>query len=422
DSPNFPTAHPLQPVRDEIDGVSPNAFISKVNASGSALVYSTYFGNAVNTNQPDITSAERQGLGIAVDGAGNAHIVGTTGSRTFPTRNPIEPFLLGGGSEAFVGKISATPSDVSIFPLHTDFLRPQPVGVASDPQISILSNASNATLTITSINVTGANRSDFSQTNNCGTSVPAHTSCSISVTFTPTATGNRSGTVSIVDSSPAQAISLTGVGLLFTVTKVSSSRNPSGPGDAVTLNATVSSPSGGTPTGTVYFNQGDNSLANKTLVDGRTSFTTRALPIGQDVVTANYSGDSNYGFSGATLTERVLEANTTTVLTSSPNPSFVGQAVKFIATITSSSGTPPDGEPINFSNDLKTYATAPLKAGKASIEISSIPAGAPTIKATYPGDNTFDTSSASIKQVVNRYATSTRVTSNANPSPLAATV
>jgi large repetitive protein len=170
------------------------------------------------------------------------------------------------------------------------------------------------------------------------------------------------------------------------------------------------------------FDQGDNSLANKTLLDGKVSFTTHALPIGQDVITANYSGDSNYGFSSATLTERVLAANTTLALTSSPNPSFVGQAVKFVATITSNSGTPADGETITFGNDTRIYATALLKAGTASIDITSIPAGTPTIKATYPDDNTFDASSASLKQVVNRYATSTRVTSNANPSPLGTVV
>ena len=96
--------------------------------------------------------------------------------------------------------------------------------------------------------------------------------------------------------------------------------------------------------------------------------------------------------------------------------------MKFVATITSNSGTPADGETITFGNDTRIYATAPLKAGTASIDITSIPAGTPTIKATYPGDNTFDTSSASLKQVVNRYATSTRVTSNANPSPLGTVV
>ena len=94
------------------------------------------------------------------------------------------------------------------------------MGIASAPQVSTLTNATNAALTITSINVTGPNASDFAQTNNCGTSVPVGGSCNITVTFTPSATGTRTAAVSVTDSDPTspQTLPLTGAGVLPAVT------------------------------------------------------------------------------------------------------------------------------------------------------------------------------------------------------------
>jgi hypothetical protein len=87
----------------------------------------------------------------------------------------------------------------------------QTVGVTSTAQNVTLSNPGNATLTITSIATSG----DYAQTNNCGTSLAAGGSCNISVTFTPTVTGTRTGTLSVTDNAPAspQTASLTGVGV-----------------------------------------------------------------------------------------------------------------------------------------------------------------------------------------------------------------
>ncbi len=61
---------------------------------------------------------------------------------------------------------------------------------------------------------------DYSQTNNCGTSIAASANCTINVTFTPAATGTRTGyiTVSDTDSSNLQTVNLTGTGQLPTST------------------------------------------------------------------------------------------------------------------------------------------------------------------------------------------------------------
>jgi hypothetical protein len=89
----------------------------------------------------------------------------------------------------------------------------QAVGTTSTAQAVTLTNSGNATLTITSIAVTGTNASDFAQTNTCGSSVAAGANCAISVTFTPTARGNRSASLTITDNAAnnPQAVGLTGI-------------------------------------------------------------------------------------------------------------------------------------------------------------------------------------------------------------------
>jgi hypothetical protein len=96
----------------------------------------------------------------------------------------------------------------------------QTVGFVSTAQGVTLTNTGNIALAVPSILITGANPNDFHQTNNCGTSVAAGSSCTISVTFKPTTTGTRSASVSITDNAPnsPQTVSLGGTGVLPAVT------------------------------------------------------------------------------------------------------------------------------------------------------------------------------------------------------------
>jgi len=91
-----------------------------------------------------------------------------------------------------------------------------PLGSSGGPFQLELINTGTATLTITSISITGANSGDFTQTNNCGTSLAASGgNCAISLTFTPLAAGARTATLTIIDnaSSSPQTSVLTGNGL-----------------------------------------------------------------------------------------------------------------------------------------------------------------------------------------------------------------
>ena len=90
----------------------------------------------------------------------------------------------------------------------------QPVGTKSLPKKITLSNKGSVAVTITKISLAGADAADFAQTNTCGKSVAAGSSCSITVTFTPSIKGKRTGDLSVSDNgggSP-QTASLSGTG------------------------------------------------------------------------------------------------------------------------------------------------------------------------------------------------------------------
>ena len=94
-SANFPTMNPFQATA----GGGGDAFVTKLNAAGEALVYSTYLG----------ASGDDVGKGIAVDGAGNTYVTGNTNSIDFPTKNPFQG-KFGGNFDAFVTKLNAEGS------------------------------------------------------------------------------------------------------------------------------------------------------------------------------------------------------------------------------------------------------------------------------------------------------------------------
>jgi hypothetical protein len=88
-SSDFPTAHPLQPNAGGPYDYPQDAFVAKISADGSTLLYSTYLGG----KHTDIA------YGIAVDSLGNAYVVGTTDSADFPTTPTVFNTLCGGDGE-----------------------------------------------------------------------------------------------------------------------------------------------------------------------------------------------------------------------------------------------------------------------------------------------------------------------------------
>jgi uncharacterized repeat protein (TIGR01451 family) len=88
-------------------GVYDDAFVAKLNSTGTGLLYATYLGG----------SGTDSGKGIAIDGTGQAYITGETNSANFPTRAANQSTLKG-GSDAFTAKLNASGSDLIFSTYH----------------------------------------------------------------------------------------------------------------------------------------------------------------------------------------------------------------------------------------------------------------------------------------------------------------
>jgi hypothetical protein len=178
-----------------------DAFIAELNPAGSALAYATYFGG----------DATDTGLGIALDSKANIYMVGRTYSPDLPvTPGTIQPGFIG-DTQAFIVKF-VTGDQVWPLALNYGTLT---VGTTSAAQTATLTNSGSASLVLTGVHLTGTDADDYSITsNNCGAKLAPGASCSVSITFAPSASGLRDAALTITDgvkNSP-QTVALSGTG------------------------------------------------------------------------------------------------------------------------------------------------------------------------------------------------------------------
>jgi hypothetical protein len=205
-----------------------------------------------------------------------------------------------------------------------------------------------------------------------------------------------------------------------TTTTLFSVPTPSFPGQPVTFIAIVTPtpPATGTPTGTVTFNITGPSPTSGTvpLVGGLAFFTTTLPTAGTYTATATYNGDATFSPSTSSpVTQTVSTAPTITTLTSSPNPSNVGQQVTFTATVIPLLGTGTPTGTVTYLVDGVPQATLPVGT---PFQTSSLTPGVHVVIAQYSGDTNFNgsTSNPVIQVVQGTASTTTTLTSSPNPS------
>jgi hypothetical protein len=182
-------------------------------AAGGNCVFSVVFA-------PTATGSRTGSIVISDDAAGSPHLISLSGS-------------------GMAAVVALNPTSLS-FPSVQ-------VGTSSTVQTVNLSNTGNVSLNISGIQATG----DYAQTNNCPASLSAGSACAIKVTFTPTVSGTRNGTLVVNDGAPGSphSVVLTGTGSDF---KLASSPGSATIKSGATATFTLSaSPLGGAFAGSI---------------------------------------------------------------------------------------------------------------------------------------------------------------------------
>ncbi len=207
---DFPLVDPIQTTNNAV-GTPENetAFVTEFDQYGTTILFSTYLGG----NVYDV------GNGIATDLSLNAWVIGSTSSTDFPMVNPLKATntdTWANQTVAFVAKLSPGPVPAVSFSAPALSFPGGFLKVTSSQQSVTLTNLGNAVLNISGMVATG----DFALVNTAtscpylGGTVAALANCTIDVTFTPTVTGARTGTVAISDNAGGspQAVQLSGTG------------------------------------------------------------------------------------------------------------------------------------------------------------------------------------------------------------------
>ncbi|HEV3038482.1 MAG TPA: SBBP repeat-containing protein [Candidatus Angelobacter sp.] len=200
-SPTYPLLNSIEP-----PFFGTPMYVTKLNLTGTALVYSTFVGSPV-IRLSDMALDLNQNVYLA----GTPDLLFPTTLGSFQPLPQIRDITEGAG---FVTKI--TPSlgaPVAVVqPRILIFPGILQQGVSSALTV-LLSNFGDASMSFTSVAITGANASDFSQTNNCGSTVAGGANCKATVVFTPTV-GSGVRVANLVftfgGGLPSQTVSLTG--------------------------------------------------------------------------------------------------------------------------------------------------------------------------------------------------------------------
>ena len=327
-----------------------------------------------------------------------------------------------------------------------DYTAPIRQGSTSATQDETVENDGNAALDLTAITPAVDASIDPTVANSCTdpSSLAVNADCTIGAVFAPAATPTLSNDQtetpnidvyedaqpSIVAPNSPLDIQLVGTAepVNSTTTTLASNPDPSGFGQNVTFTVTIVTGAGtGNLTGTVSitdtFGGNPTTLATGLAVNasGVATFSTSTLAVGLHSVVATYNGDTMHftSTSAPALVQTVLEG-TSTSLTSTANPSAVGQNVTFTATVTISGGggVTPDGT-VSFMDGTTLLSTQAISAGGvAMFATSTLTAGVHQITAVYNGDATKQiqgSTSAVLNQDVQAPTTAT-LTSSLNPS------
>ena len=198
--------------------------------------------------------------------------------------------------------------------------------------------------------------------------------------------------------------------LTTTTTTITSSVNPSTPGQNVTFTVTVNPPAA---TGQINLMRGSVLLNSANLSGGVATFNVSYLPAGTWAMSAQYLGNSYYATSTSAAVSQVVGTASVTSLTAAPNPSVYGGSVTLTAAVSPSAAT----GSVQFFNGATLLGSATLSSGQGQLSITTLPVGANSLTAVYSGDATYlSSTSAAVAQTVTTAPVVMTMTASPNPA------
>ena len=348
-----------------------------VDGSGNVYIADTYDARVLletpsgsGYTQSVLATTSSNNLGqpvtIAVDGSGNPYI-GDFSTGHVLKLNASSPPSLSFASTAVGNTSSDSPKTVNVWNLGNVALTLPIPSSGNNPAI-----AANFTW-----NSVGSSACPLisSSASSPGT-LALGTSCTLPISFAPTASGSISGSLVITDndlngSNVAQTIHLSGTATgVGTTTTLSSSLNPSAYGQSVTITATVAKTSGTvTPTGTVQFSVDGSAVGSAvTLSGGTATYSTSTLAAGTHSITAAYTPATGSGFTSSSATALSQVVNKAMLTVTAPSPSITyGQTLPTYTATYSGYQNGDTSSALSGSPSLTTSPATPSAAGTYTI-------------------------------------------------------
>ncbi len=391
----------------------------------------------VNATTGDISSLAKDGVGTYYD---------STTAEFLPVAlyAPIGITLDGNGNLYIADSLDMMVRQIQANLTYVDYTTPVRVvaGAQSTPVPVTIENDGNLSFDPTPAAVTNAQVATPPTTCIATTPLIQAGDCIVGAAFAPTIVANpQTGSITVTGATvnPTLTISLVGIALApnSTTTTITSSLNPSDFGQNVTFTVTVTT--GTTPSnldGQVSiadtFNGATTVIATGLTVNGSgvATFSTSTLAVGQHSIVASYTDDTNGHLSststdyGAAPLIQTVNEQTATTLTSSANPSLLGNPVTFTAkvSISGGGGVTPNTGTVTFMDVTNVpsvaLGTVPLTSTTANFTTSTLTVGVHQVVAVYSGDSTREilgSTSDVLNQDVQAQTTVT-VTSSLNPS------
>ncbi len=370
-----------------------NGFLTKINPTGKALVYSTYLGGTTGPWGGD------QIYGLALDTSGNAYLAGSAMSADFPvTANAFQPKNHGAthccdytayASNAFLTEVNPTATAL----VYSTYLggagtqNPLGPGASGDSAYDIALGPHGSAFIV-------------------GFTSSANFPVSAGAFKTKYKTQQNTGFLAAFDLGTAPTT-------LDTVTTLTASANPVNPGTKITFTAVVAPASGtGVPTGKITIAIDEVTVAVLTpSSQGVVSYSTASLPAGEHYILASYSGSSSFATSGDGLNEFVAPlipvisppagtyTSQQTVTISNPTP---GAALYFTldGSIPSRFGTAYTGPiTVNYARTIKAVAVSANSADSVQASSAYNIIGSPLVLAA-PA-NALNATNATLNAFVN---------------------